>query len=280
MTARLTVLTSSDVRRNPLRYLFAMSRRAKLAKTFTLGRNFVDNSVLLGLSSRSRKRVFVKYTKNVSSITRFACGRIRIPTKCFFFGMRIGKLGKKRSNNSVRLKQNGTGGVLGHFLAHVTAERSLCLYRVGNNGLHGTVPHRTCTVYTIPRSTGRSIHARLGVFADRMRGRLSIARPSLQLILRSRAPHGATVSRSAATHLLGTLCTTPRNICTVDRSVPKLMRASAGLTSIGVGPGGIVHVRADRHDSVLSTHSSVTGAIHSTFRLTKTGIAFNRNCPN
>lgn len=257
-----------------------MSRRAKLAKTFTLGRKFVGKSVLLGLSSRSRKRLFVKYTKKVSSITRFACGRMRMPTKCFFFGMRIGNLGNKRSNNSVRLKHNGTGGVLGHFLDRVDAGCSLCLYRVGKKGLHGTVPHRTCTVYTIPRSTGRSMQTSLGMFATRMRGRLTMARPSLGLMLRSRAPHTGTVSRSAATHLLGTLCTMPRKICTVDRSVPKLMRASAGLTSIGVGPNGIVHVRADRHDSVLSTHGSVTGAIHTTFRLTNTGIDFKRNCPN
>lgn len=280
MTARLTVLTSSDVRRNPVRYLFAISRRAKLANTFTLGRNFVGKSVLLGLSSRSRNRLFVNYTKNVSSITRFACQRISMPTKCFYYGIRMGKLGNKRSNNSVRLKHNGTGGLLGHFLDRTSRGCSVCLYRVSNNGLHGTVTHRTRTMVTVPSTSGRTLHASLGIFTTRIRTRCTIISPSLRFILRSRTTHPGTVSGSATGQLLRAVCTTPRNICTVDRSVPKLIRASAGLTSMGVGSNRVVHVRADRHDSATSSGRSVTGVIHAMFRVNKTTMSFNSKCPN
>lgn len=273
------MLTTASVRRNPLRYLFAISRRAKLANTFTLGPKFVANSVLVGLSSRSRKRLFVNYTNKTGAATRFACRPISTPRSCFCFHITIGKLANKRSNSSVGGNETGTGGLLGHFLARLTSGCVLCLYRVSNKGLRGTVPHRTRTLYTMPVGSGRSIHMSLGVCATRLRGRCTTARPGLEARLSSRSPYGRTVSVAATKRLLETICTIRGKICTVDRSVPKLMRASSGLTSVGRMRKGGVGVIADRHDSVLSSHGSVSRVVHSTFLLKNTRMAANRNCP-
>lgn len=232
----------------------------------------------MGLSSRSRNRLFVNYTKNTNAATRFPYPVATTPRNCFFFHITIGKLANKRSNSSVGGGHTGTGGLLSHFLMVLVGRCSLHLDRVSKNGLRGTVPERTRTIYTIPVTSGRGMQITLGVFLTRMRGRFTIARPGLAVRLRSRAPYTRMVRGRTVAHFLRSLCTIRRKICTVDRSVRNLIRASSGLTSIGVHSNGVIMI-ADRHDSVLSSHGSVSRVMHSTFRLNKTAYIANSNCP-
>ncbi len=273
------MLASRAVGRKPVRYIFAMSRRANLANTGTVRNNFVGNSVLLGLSSRSRNRVFVNYTNNMHASTAFGCERIDMPRNCFRFGMAIGGLLNKRDNSSVGGKRTGTGGILGHFLLATTRGCSLCLACVRNNGGRGTVPHRTYTLYTIPVGSGRDIHISFGIFTSRMRTRCTTVRAGTRFVVRSASTAPATVSGSAVLHLLHTLRKMFGNIFTVDGSIPKLIRASDGLTSIHVTSNRI-EVILSRHDSTTSKGGSITSDMHTMLRLTNTRIRINRNCPN
>lgn len=257
-----------------------MSRRAKLAKTETLRGKFVANSVLLGLSDRSRNRVFVKYTNNGSARTIFRCRPHSAGPGVRCFGVRIGNLGNKRSNNRVRGKLNGTGGVLIHCLCLLGGRTSFGLYFVRNNGLHGTVTHRTRTAVNLCPRRGRTTHVLLGRFATSVRGRLGRMSPGMRVAVTSASHPSGCVDSCSTRGLVLTLRTYPRNIVNVDRSVRKLIRASAGLTSIGVKSSDAVVINADRHDSVRSYGGVVTGRITSIFGLTNTRMARNSNCPN
>lgn len=116
MTTVVTILRSRGLGRKPLRTLVAGSRRANVCNTFNLGPDAIGNRVLLGLSSRSRNRLCVNYTNNVSMATSLRCGRITPRRNSVTVEIGLGNLHKKRSKLRVGRKHTGTGGLLMHFV--------------------------------------------------------------------------------------------------------------------------------------------------------------------
>lgn len=81
----------------------------------------MSNSVLLGLSSRRRKRLCVNYTNNRSLATILRCGRIRASPTSVTLGIALGKLHNNRSKLRVGRKHTGTGGLVTHFVGRIVA---------------------------------------------------------------------------------------------------------------------------------------------------------------
>lgn len=116
ITTVVTILRTGSLGRNPLRTLVAGSRRANVCNTFNLGPKAIGKRVLLGLSSRSRNRLCVNYTNNVSIATALRCGRMTPRRNSVTIGIALGNLHNKRSKLRVGRKHTGTGGLLIHFV--------------------------------------------------------------------------------------------------------------------------------------------------------------------